>query len=167
MVVLKKLVPPENKTLFARFPELNEIWEVPALQRHARTSYEKWGLNKEKTTGEIFAINKSGRTIGIIGWFEYGGCSDILRLRYYGIVPSERGKQYGEKAIHLILEYLARNAPRQYIFLAESVSLNRTAAFRIISHFKAMGFVEFADPHYGENAGCGKVQSLKIRIPGR
>ena len=43
MITLHKLVPPENHDLFERHPELNRIWEVPALQEEARESYEEWG----------------------------------------------------------------------------------------------------------------------------
>jgi hypothetical protein len=169
MIQLHKLVPPENHTIFERFPELNHIWEVPALQHQARESYEEWGMREYpgESTGEIFSIEKDGKAIGIIGWFEYGEFPDVLRLRYYGIVPSERGKKYGEAAMELFLEYLSVAAPKQCVYLAESVTLGRTVAARTIAHFKAIGFVEFDDPHYGSNAGCGPVQSLRIRIPGR
>ena len=105
--------------------------------------------------------------VGIIGWFEYGDFPDILRLRYYGIVPSERGNGHGEAAMSLFLEHLSKAAPPHAAFLSESVSLGRAAAPIVLTHFKKMGFEEFEDPNYGSNAGCGKVRSLKIRIPGR
>jgi hypothetical protein len=169
MIALHKLVPPENSTLFERFPELNEIWEVPALQKQARESYEKWGVVKyeNEREGEIFSIEENGVTIGVIGWFEYGDFSDVLRLVYYGIVPSKRGNHYGQEAIKLFLLHLSKAAPAQYVWLAESVTLARTSASKIITYFKNLGFEEFDDPNYGSNAGCGPVKSLKIRIPGR
>ncbi len=63
MITLHKLVPPENRTLFQRFPGLNEIWEVPALQHEARESYELWGDKsyEGETTGEIFSITRTIR----------------------------------------------------------------------------------------------------------
>lgn len=169
MITLHKLVPPENHTLFKRFPELNKIWEVPALQKNARESYERYGSvhYKKEKPGEIFSIDKDGKAIGIIGWFEYGEFPDVLRLRYYGIVPSQRKNKHGEEAMRLFLEHLSKAAPSQYVWLAESVTLSREVAPRIIDHFKSMGFAEFDDPNYGSNAGCGPVQSLKVRIPGR
>lgn len=169
MITLHKLVPPENQGLFKRNTELNEIWEVPALQHEARESYEEWGSRQypDESTGEIFSINENGFPIGIIGWFEYGEFLDVIRLRYYGIVPSKRGKRYGEVAMRLFLEHLSETAPSHAIFLSESVSLDREVAPNILKHFKKMGFEEFDDPNYGSNAGCGKVQSLKIRIPRR
>jgi len=169
MIILHKLVPPENHDLFTRFPKLNHIWEMPALQQEARESYEGWDkidyINEKR--GEIFSIDKDGKAIGIIGWFEYGKFPDVLRLRYYGIVPSERKNKYGAEAMRLFLEHLSVAAPVQYKWLAESVTLGREVAPRIITHFKAMGFAEFDDPNYGSNAGCGPVKSLRIRIPGR
>lgn len=169
MIKLHKLVPPENRSLFKRFPELNCIWEVAALQKQARESYERWDTARYKgeKKGEIFSINEGDVAVGIIGWFEYGEFPDVLRLRYYGIVPSRRGKHYGEEAMRLFLEHLSVHAPKQYVFLAESVTLGREVAARVITHFKNMGFVEFDDPNYGSNAGCGKVQSLRVKIPGR
>lgn len=169
MITIHKLVPPENKMLFERNPELNEIWEVPAHQKEARESYEKYGdpLYPGESTGEIFSINEGSFPIGIIGWFEYGEFPDIVRLRYYGTVPSKRGKGYGEIAMKLFLEHLSKTAPTHATFLSESVTLCRSSAPRIIAHFEKMGFKKFDDPNYGSNAGCGKVQSLKIRIPGR
>ncbi|MDE2106954.1 MAG: hypothetical protein KGL39_57600 [Patescibacteria group bacterium] len=160
-----KLAPPDNQTLFERNPELNLIWEVPALQNQARESYEEWGMVKEESTGEIFSITLDGTVIGIIGWFEYGDIPDIIRLRYYGIVPSKRGNRFGEIAVKLLLEHLSKTAPQRYVWLAESVSVGRKVAEQIIAHFKGIGFVEFDDPNYGTNAGCGPVKSLKIRIP--
>ena len=168
MINIRKLIPPENLHLFPDNPELNTIWEIPALQNQARESYEEWGLIKTESTGEIFSINENGVPIGIIGWFEYDEVfPDVLRLRYYGIVPSRRGRGYGEEAMRLLLDHLARSAPPRYSFLAESVTLCRAVAPSIIAHFKRMGFVEFDDPNYGSNAGCGKALSLKIRIPSR
>jgi hypothetical protein len=169
MITLHKLVPPENKTLFERNLELNKIWEVPVIQKEARESYEEWGdcLYPGESTGEIFSIMEEKSPVGIIGWFEYGEFPDVLRLRYYGIVPSKRGKRYGETAMRLFIEHISKAAPSHSIFLSESVSLGRTVAPSIVAHFKKMGFKEFEDPNYGSNAGCGKVQSLKIRIPGR
>jgi hypothetical protein len=169
MITLHKLVPPENHTLFTDYPELNQIWEVPQLQSEARESYEEWDVKKYpgESTGEIFSINEEATPVGIIGWFEYGEFPDTLRLRYYGIVPSRRGKNYGEESMHLFLEYLSRHAPAHGLFLSESVTLSRTKSHKIIAHFKKMGFQEFNDPNYGSNAGCGPVQSLRIRIPGR
>jgi len=67
----------------------------------------------------------------------------------------------------LLLERLSQYAPPQYVFLSESISIRRSVALQIIAHFKRMGFTEFDDPDYGSNAGCGKVQSLRIKIPGR
>jgi RimJ/RimL family protein N-acetyltransferase len=165
MILLHKLAPPENKTLFTDYPEFNEIWEVPALQVEARTSYEDW--ESAQKSGEIFSINEDEKPIGIIGWFEFGEFPEVLRLRYYGIVPSKRGKKYGEEAMRLFLDHLSKNAPQYGIFLAESVTLSRTKASHIITHFKKMGFKEFLDPNYGSNADCGPVQSLRIRIPRR
>ncbi|MEN9613903.1 MAG: hypothetical protein RLZZ347_210 [Candidatus Parcubacteria bacterium] len=169
MVTIKKLLLPENQTLFDRHPELNKIWEVTALQHQARESYEQWGVKEYEgeSLGEIFSIDEDDMPIGIIGWFEYGEFTDVLRLRYYGIVPSRRGKRYGEEAMRLFLEHLSCSAPKQYVYLAESVTLGRPKSKRIIEHFKSMGFVEFDDPHYGENAGCGETLSLRVRIPGR
>jgi RimJ/RimL family protein N-acetyltransferase len=168
MITLHKLVVPENQTLFVRWPELNQIWEVPVLQQHARDSYERWGTDPEESDGEIFSINEDGKPIGIIGWFEYGEFPDVLRLRYYGIVPSRRGKKYGEVAMRLFLEHLASHAPSHYKFLAESVTLSRgQVATQTIAHFERLGFQKFDDPNYGSNAGCGQVQSLRVRIPGR
>jgi RimJ/RimL family protein N-acetyltransferase len=168
MITLHKLVPPENLTLFNRHPDLNKIWEVPVLQDHARDSYERWGVDPEESDGEIFSVDEEGQPVGIIGWYEYGEFPDVLRLRYYGIVPSRRGKRYGEEAMKLFLKHLSLHAPVQYKFLAESVSLNREqVAVQTIAHFEKLGFQKFDDPHYGSNAGCGQVQSLKIRIPGR
>jgi ribosomal protein S18 acetylase RimI-like enzyme len=170
MITLRKLVPPENATLFKRFPELNLIWEVPALQAQARESYEEWGDSRkpEESTGEIFAVLEGEEAVGIIGWFEYDKAgADIARLRYYGIIPSRRGRGFAEKAMRLLLERLAEAAPARYLWLAESVSTERAAAPLVLAHFKKMGFEEFTDPHYGENAGCGPTQSLRIRIPGR
>lgn len=169
MITLHKLVPPENKTLFEYNPELNLIWEIPSLQQEARESYEEWGdrLYPGESTGEIFSILNDSMTIGIIGWFEYGEFPEVLRLRYYGIVPSNRGKHYGEHSMNLFLHHLSLHAPKHAVFLSESVSLGRKVASRIIAHFQKMGFQEFDDPNYGSNAGCGSVQSLRIRIPGR
>jgi hypothetical protein len=169
VITLHTLVIPENQTLFSRYPELNDIWEVPSLQAEARESYERYGLVEYKfeKKGEIFSINEDNVPIGIIGWFEYGEFPDVLRLRYYGIVPSRRRRHYGEQAMNIFLTYLSQHAPSQYIFLAESVTLSRSIAPAIIAHFKRMGFVEFDDPNYGSNADCGKTQSLRIRIPGR
>lgn len=168
MITLRKLQPPENQTLFADHPELNLIWEIPALQDEARESYEQWGTAADNpSTGEIFSINKSATAIGIIGWFEYGEFPDVLRLRYYGIVPSQRGKRYGHFALAHFLQHLSLHAPQQYVWLSESVTLSRASAPRVVAHFKDLGFNEFDDPHYGSNAGCGKAQSLRIRIPER
>lgn len=170
MITVHKLIPPENHTLFERFPELNEIWEVSALQKQARESYEEWDIRKypKEGSGEIFSINKGRKAIGIIGWFTYDKASrTIIRLRYYGIVPSQRRKGYGEKAMTLFLERLSAVVPPRYLWLSESVSLNRTNASRIIAHFESIGFQKFNDPKYGQNAGCGPTQSLRIRIPGR
>lgn len=170
MITLHKLVWPENKTLFDLHPELNSIWELPPLQREARESYEQYGdpLYPDESSGEIFSIDEDGSPIGIIGWFEYGEFPDVVRLRYYGIVPSKRGKGFGEEAMSLFLKSLSKNAPPHAVFLAESVTLGRGAiAEKTIAHFKKMGFEEFDDPNYGSNAGCGKVQSLKVRIPDR
>lgn len=169
MITLHKLMPPENHDLFTRFPELNLIWEVPALQQSARESYEGWDTRKYggETDGEIFAIMEGEKAVGITGWFEYGDIPDVLRLRYYGIVPSRRGMKYGEETMRQLLERLSVVAPPQYKWLAESVSIERSTAPKVITHFKRMGFEEFDDPNYGSNAGCGKTQSLRVRIPGR
>lgn len=164
-ISLHKLVPPENQTLFADYPELNHIWEIPAHQNQARESYETWGVVEEESTGEVFSIKLGDLVIGIIGWFEYGDIPDVLRLRYYGIVPSQRGNRYGRVAIKLLLEHLSRVAPPQYVWLSESVSLCRRAVEQITDHFKGMGFGEFHDPNYGSNASCGDVRSLRIRLP--
>jgi len=164
-ILLHKLIPPENQTLFRDYPELNNIWEIPAHQNQARESYEAWGVVEEESTGEIFSIKLSDLVIGIIGWFEYGDIPDVLRLRYYGIVPSQRGNRYGQMAVRLLLEHLSRVAPPQYVWLSESVSLRRRVVEQIIDHFKDMGFEEFHDPNYGSNAGCGKVHSLRVRLP--
>lgn len=169
MITIHQLVPPENHDLFARFPELNQIWEVPALQKQARESYEKWDTKKypKEGSGKIFSIMKGRIVIGIIGWFEYGKIRNVLRLRYYGIVPSERGKRYGEVAMLLFLDHLSIAAPKRYVWLAESVTLRRKVAQQTIAHFERLGFRKFDDPDYGSNAGCGPTQSLRIRIPGR
>lgn len=169
MITLHKLIDPENKTVFVDHPELNDIWEVPALQQHARASYERYGSSPEEDNGEVLSINENYRPIGITGWFSDDDLfPDILRLRYYGIVPSKRGKGYGEQSMRLLLERLSMIAPPQYIWLAESVSVGRTVAPQIIGHFKKMGFEEFEDdPAYGQNANCGPVMSLKVRLPGR
>jgi hypothetical protein len=170
MVTLHKLIPPENHDLFKRSPELNHIWEIPALQEQARECYEEWDTDipPNETPGEIFSIDNEKTTAGVIGWFEYKKPPvDTLRLCYYGIVPSERGKKYGEKAMELFLQHLSFAAPKQYVYLSESVTLGRDKAQRIIGHFKSMGFVEFNDPNYGDNAECGPTQSLRVRIPGR
>ena len=133
--------------MFSHFPELNGIWEVDVLQKQARESYEQWDTKKYEgeTDGEIFAICFRSEVIGIIGWFEYGDVLDTLRLRYYGIVPSKRGKGYGEEAMRLFLGHLSIAAPPQYCWISESVSINRKVAPRIIAHFKGMGFAEFDD----------------------
>lgn len=165
LITIHKLTPPENHTLFKQFPELNNIWEVPAHQNEARESYEAWGVIKGESTGEIFSIKLAEMVIGIIGWFEYGDIPDVLRLRYYGIVPSQRGNRYGEMAMRLLLEHLSHAAPSQYIWLSESISLSRVVAEQITAYFKRLGFTEFSDPNYGSNAGCGRVRSLRIRIP--
>lgn len=169
MITIHKLVPPENRTLFVENPELNDIWEAPAHQQEARESYEEWDtrIYPNESTGEVFSIKKDDSTIGIIGWFEYGDIPDVLRLRYYGIVPSERGNGYGEIAMKLFLNHVSCVAPAKYIWLSESVSVNRPAYGQIKSHFKKLGFTEFDDPDYGSNAGFGAVQSLRIRIHGR
>ncbi len=170
MITLHKLVPPENLTLFERFPALNDIWEVYSLQHEARESFEQYGDEERypgESTGEIFSISKGEMAIGIIGWFEHRKSSDIVRLRYYGIIPSERGHRYGDEAMRLFLEHLSTAAPKHYVWLAESVSLNRKTAEHVIAHFKKMGFEEFDDPDYGSNAGNRPVKSLRIRIPGR
>jgi len=167
MITIHKLVPPENHSLFTKNPELNSIWEVPAHQQEARESYEEWGLIPEESTGEIFSIREGDLIIGIIGWFEYGDIPDVLRLRYYGIVLSKRGNGYGEEAMKLFLQYVSRVAPPRYRWLSESVSVGRPAFEQISRHFFKMGFVKYDDPNYGSNAGCGKVRSLRIRIPGR
>jgi RimJ/RimL family protein N-acetyltransferase len=164
-ISIRKLVPPDNQTLFEMNPELNKIWEIPAQQSRAHESYKDWGIIDKKSTGEIFSIILDDSIIGIIGWFEYGDIPDVLRLRYYGIIPRQRGNHYGERAIKLLLEHLSKTAPPQYVWLAESVSIGRIVAGQVIAHFKRMGFLEFDDPNYGSNAGCGKVCSLRIRIP--
>ncbi|HEU5114294.1 MAG TPA: hypothetical protein VFT82_00845 [Candidatus Paceibacterota bacterium] len=166
MVTITKLIPPENQTLFERFPELNRIWDLPRLQDEARSSYERW--NETDKTGEIFSIDRADRTIGIIGWFEFDRPpEDVLRLRYYGIVPSERGGRHGSVALWLLLKHLATVAPKRYRWLSESVSLERPAAPRIIRHFEEFGFRRFDDPEYGQNAECGPTMSLRVRILGR
>src|SRR5665213_2243906 len=162
---IRKLIPPDNQTLFDKNSELNMIWEIPVQQIRARESYKMWGLIERGSTGEIFSIVLDDIIIGIIGWFEYGDISDVLRLRYYGIIPSQRGNRYGERAIKLLLEHLSKTAPPHYVWLAESIFISRMAAGQAIVHFKHMGFVEFDDPNYGSNASCGKMCSLKIRIP--
>ncbi|MDE1874749.1 MAG: GNAT family N-acetyltransferase [Patescibacteria group bacterium] len=169
MISLHKLVPPENRDLFDRVPELNRIWEAPALQAQARESYEEWDSRNypEESSGEIFTILEDDKTIGIIGWFEYGDILDTMRLRYYGIVPSHRGEGRASTAMELFLEHLARAAPPQYAYISESVSINRPVADKIIDHFQKLGFVRFDDPNYGENAECGPTISLRTRIPGR
>lgn len=168
MISLAKLAPPANQTLFERHPELNGIWEVEALQSHARDSYGRWGVDADETTGEVFSIDLDGVPIGITGWFEDGLLPDVLRLRYYGVAPRWRGHGYGEESMRLLLARLAEVAPARYAFLSESVSLGRAVAARIIAHFERMGFAPFDDhPGYGENAGCGPVRSLRVRIPGR
>lgn len=169
MITLHKLVPPENQSLFGRYPELNHIWEVVALQKQAQESYEQWGYKEYpgESSGEIFSIDEDNIPVGIIGWFEYGEFPEVLRLRYYGIVPSRRGRKYGEQAMKLLLEYLYKNAPAHCRFLAESVSIGRTMAPHVMAHFKGMGFEEFDDPNYGSNADCGKTKSYRVRIPGR
>jgi RimJ/RimL family protein N-acetyltransferase len=164
-ISIHKLLPPENQFLFERNPELNTIWEIPAHQNQARESYEECGLIKTESTGEIFSINLDDSVVGIIGWFEYGGIPDVLRLRYYGIVPSQRGNGYGAKAVKLLLDHLSHAAPPQYRWLSESVSLKRVVVKQVTVHFERMGFVEYDDSNYGSNAGCGRVRSLKIRIP--
>ncbi len=167
MITLCKLFPPENQTLFDRYRELNSIWEVEVLQYQARESYEEWNENPDTDqTGEVFAIHENDIPIGIIGWFEFGHLPDTLRLRYYGIVPSKRGNRYGEQAMRMFLAHLSRHAPEQYVFAGESISLGRSAASKIYTHFKNMGFEDFSDPTYGDN-GFGEVQHLRIRIPGR
>ena len=165
VITIHKLIPPENRTLFQYFPELNKIWEIPAHQTEARESYESWGVIEGESSGEIFSIMLGETVIGIIGWFEYGDIPDVLRLRYYGIIPSQRGNHYGERAMMLLLRHLSHAAPSQYVWLSESVSVSRAVAEQITAHFKSMGFTEFSDPYYGSNAGCGKVRSLRIRIP--
>jgi len=169
MITLQKLIPPENFDVFDKVPELNDIWEIPELQEDARMGYQGYGRMKfeGETAGEIFGICEDGDIIGLIGWFQLENSLNLLRMWYYGIVPSKRGKHYGEEAIQVFLNYLSLHAPQECIFLTESVTLARSIAPRIIGHFKKMGFEEFDDPNYGSNAGCGKVQSLKIRIPGR
>lgn len=165
VISIHKLTPPENRTVFQKFPELNKIWEIPAHQNEARESYEAWGVIEGESSGEIFSIMLGETVIGIIGWYEYGDIPEVLRLRYYGIIPSQRGNHYGEQAMMLFLRHLSLAAPSQYVWLSESVSVSRAVAEQIITHFRRMGFTEFSDPHYGSNAGCGKVRSLRIRIP--
>src|SRR3954468_6607800 len=105
MIRLHMLVPPYNHQLFRIHPELNSIWEVPALQEDARQSYEEWN-SQTGDTGECFSINDGVNPIGIIGWFEYGEFPHVLRLRYYGIIPEKRGRGYGEEALRLLLKHL-------------------------------------------------------------
>ena len=172
MITLHQLTPPDNQTIFEKCPELNHIWEVPALQKEARESYESWEPLQSDgiDMGEIFSINENNNPIGIIGWFKNknkGRFLDIVRLRYYGIIPSKRGNGYGEIALKLFLEHLSKTTTPQHLFLSEGVSLCRAIAPQIAAHFKKVGFVEFDDPDYGSNANCGEVLSLKIRIPGR
>ena len=168
MITLHKLIPPENEALFERNPELNHIWEVPSIQESAKTSYERWGLGCRKSTGKIFSVNLDDKIIGVTGWFTFDETfPDVLRLRYHGIIASMRGRGYGEETMRLLLQHLSHIAPSQYLWLAESVSLSRELAPKIVAHFKKMGFAEFDDANYGDNAGCGKVQSLRVRIPGR
>jgi hypothetical protein len=169
MITLKKLVPPENFNLFTRVPELQHIWEIPALQSDAREGYESYGRRDfaNEDPGEIFTINDESGIVGVIGWFRLFNSFDMLRLWYHGIVPSKRGRGYGAEAVKQLLEYLAVHAAPEHVFIAESVTLSRAKTPQIIAHFKKMGFEEFDDPTYGENAGCGKTQSLCIRIPGR
>lgn len=164
MIKLNKLIPPENHDLFSKFPKLNNIWENKNLQNDAKKSYEIWNENK---TGEIFTINTMNSVIGIIGWFEYGNILDTLRLRYYGIIPEYRKYGYGQVAIDLLLNRLSDIVSLNYKYLSESVSINRPSAINIVSHFKKLGFQEFNDPDYGENADCGPTISLRVKIPGR
>lgn len=169
MITLHKLVPPENEDIFRKHAELNGIWELPELQTEARESYEKWHLKKYpgESLGEIFTIAEFDSVIGLIGWFEYGEFLDTLRLRYYGIVPSRRGRGYGEAALCLLLRRLSTCAPTYAVYLSESVTLSRQKADQVVGHFERVGFEDFNDPNYGENARCGPVRSLRIRIPGR
>jgi GNAT superfamily N-acetyltransferase len=173
MITLCKLFH-SNRTLFTDHPELNHIWEVPVLQESARRSYEEWRPFGPEgvSTGDIFTIDQDGVPIGIIGWKEEDPDADILsdtiRLQYYGIIPSRRGRGYGEQAMKLFLEYLAHNnETKNRIFLSESLSIGRMVAPRILAHFKGMGFEEFNAPHYGRNAGFSEVLNLRIRIPGK
>ena len=168
MIVLHKLSPPENFNLFNQIPNLNQIWEIPSLQQEARESYEEWGCDGGDSTGEIFSIHENGKVIGITGWYTYDETfPDTLRLRYYGIIPSKRGKGFGEIAMQLLLQHLSQVVAPQYTWFAESVSIHRVVAPRIIDHFKKIGFTEFDDPNYKGHASYGPVQSLRIRIPGR
>ncbi|MEJ0001939.1 MAG: hypothetical protein WDN09_02035 [bacterium] len=168
MIILHQLNPPETIGFFERYPDLNTIWEVAQLQEQARSSYESYGIDPGNMDGEIFSIDKNGAPIGIIGWFVYDEAGDdTLRLRYYGIIVPERRNLHGAEAMNLLLARLSSVAPLQYAYLAESVTLNRPMADAVTKHFRRMGFAEFNDPDYGENAGCGPTRSLRIRIPNR
>lgn len=163
-VSLHKLLPPKNRTIFERHPRLNYIWQIQAMQERAEKSYCEW--DTEDKTGEIFLILKNKSPIGITGWWPDEKIHELLRLRWHGILPEERGRGYSETALTLLLQRLSSIAPPQYLYLSESVSIKRVDAAQVQRHFEKLGFKAFDDPTYGNN-GYGKVQSLRVRLLGR
>ena len=104
--------------------------------------------------------------MGLTGWWQDENIADTIRLRWHGIIPSERGKGYSDEALSLLTKHLHEVLPSQYKYVSESLSTGRELAPKIKRHFERLGFVVFDDPAYGNN-GFGPTISMRMRIPGR
>lgn len=164
MILIQKITPPQNHSILEKFPQLNHIWENEVMQKRALKSYEVW--NPKEKTGEIFLIKNDENVIGVTGWWVDEKVSDTIRLRWHGIIESERGKGYSSDALKLLMEHIGAVVPSQYKYISESFSLARETSQKVRHHFEKLGFKEFDDPTYGTN-GLGETISLRIPIQGR
>lgn len=162
MITIHKIEPPENKTILEKYPRLNNIWEDLTMQTRALKSYIDF--DPKIKTGEIFLIKNNNEVIGVTGWFTDDKMLDTIRMRWHGIIKSERQKGFSTSAMNLLIEHIKRTVSKNYKYLSESYTKNTKHAGQIRTAFEKAGFnEEFEDSSYGTN-GAGETISIRMKI---
>lgn len=146
-VFLREIEGPEAELdFFELHPQLSEIWKEPLLSM-AREGFVEMG----RCEGGRFAIEETGRVVGVTGFYAVREEPSILRLRWHGLIPEARGRGLSGSAMRAAAE-LGRSRFPQAELLVESMPSGAKGAL-IASHFEALGFSPRGRPQPGGAAG--------------
>lgn len=137
-----KLVELVSGNPFKAFPSLRTIWEA-RLNRQAERNTAKYLKNGER--GVYLILDAENNVIGLTGLFKLEKGSGRLGLRWHGLVPEARGKDYSNLVLNELCQIAKILYPKKK-YLVEYVPIETVNGLRIEKYFKSNGFEELEAP---------------------